>query len=235
MIPDARMMGGGDQGAIGWRPGHTLPRKPQIVGGANQQILNGQHNVLIGAPVQSGGVVSDDGGGSPALDGATGATGEASTVPGPQGEKGDKGDKGDEGTASTVPGPQGEKGDKGDDGTEGPQGPAGPKAGDSIISNAHGTRAVGIAEGTQGQWFDLIPACAAIEPWFAECLVQPVRFRSVCGEFDLIVGVPKHCKDWRMPEKTTQQKERAVELWQEISNNTLLERIAALERRISAL
>ena len=213
MIPDARMMGGGDQGAIGWRPGHTLPRKPQIVGGANQQILNGQHNVLIGAPVQSGGVVSDDGGGSPALDGATGATGEA----------------------STVPGPQGEKGDKGDDGTEGPQGPAGPKAGDSIISNAHGTRAVGIAEGTQGQWIDLIPACAAIEPWFAECLVQPVRFRSVCGEFDLIVGVPKHCKDWRMPEKTTQQKERAVELWQEISNNTLLERIAALERRISAL
>ena len=84
-------------------------------------------------------------------------------------------------------------------------------------------RAVGIVEGSQGQWLDLIPAGEPIEPWLEEALVKPFRFSSVCGTMDLIVGVPKHCEHWRMPHKTQEQKDRAAKLWAEISAGTLLE------------
>lgn len=94
---------------------------------------------------------------------------------------------------------------------------------------------MGILEGTQGQWFDLVKAGDPIEPWFEACLVKPVRFRSLCGQYDLIVGVPKHCEKWRMPEKTVEQSAAAKEMWREISQNTLLKRIEALESALRGL
>ena len=152
-------------------------------------------------------------------DGAPGSDG----AQGPPGNDGAQGPPGNDGADSTVPGPPG---------PEGPAGPAGPK-GDSIRTNRYGTRAVGITESTQGHWFDLVPHGAAIDPWLNEEMVEPVRFVSECGRFDLIVGVPKHCEGWRMPEKTDQQQAAALAQWQEIANNTLLNRIEALEARMN--
>jgi hypothetical protein len=90
-------------------------------------------------------------------------------------------------------------------------------------------------EGTQGQWLDLVPHGEPIEPWLEDELVEPVRFVSECGRFDLIVGVPKHCEHWRMPTKTPQQAEAAKAQWREISQNTLLARIESLEDAIAQL
>lgn len=69
-----------------------------------------------------------------------------------------------------------------------------------------------------------------IDPWFNECLSKHVRFRSECGQFDLVVGIPKHCSEWRMPEKSEEQKIRAQRLWSEISNATLLETLTLTHR-----
>lgn len=165
--------------------------------------------------------------GDPGPQGEQGIQGD----PGPQGERGVQGEPGPQGEI----GPQGPQGDPGATGPAGPEGPQGPKGGDSIVTNTFGTRAVGIAEGTQGQWFDLIPAGQALDPWFEEALVEPVRFVSTCGKFELICGVPKHCREWRIPEKTGEDKRRATDLWKEISQSTLLSRIQILEQRIKAL
>ena len=177
--------------------------------------------------------------------GTPGNDGADSTVPGPPGPQGEQGPPGNDGADSTVPGPQGTQGEQGPPGNdgadstvpgppgpEGPAGPAGPK-GDSIRTNHYGTRAVGITESTQGHWFDLVPHGEAIDPWLNAELMEPVRFVSECGRFDLIMGVPKHCEGWRMPEKTDQQQAAALAQWQEISNNTLLARIEALEARMN--
>ncbi len=137
--------------------------------------------------------------------------------------------------APGADGIDGQDGAPGEQGPPGPEGPAGPKGGDSIRTNAHGTKAVGIVEGTQGQWLDLVPHGEPIEPWLEDELVEPVRFVSECGRFDLIVGVPKHCEHWRMPTKTPQQAEAAKAQWREISQNTLLARIESLEDAIAQL
>ena len=116
-------------------------------------------------------------------------------------------------------------GPAGPTGPPGPQGPTGPKGGDSIVQNRFGTRAVGITEGTQGQWFDLLPADAPLDAWFEECLANHFRFRSTCGRMDLVVGVPKHCVNWRIPEKSETQRKKAARLWKHISSGTLLDLI----------
>ena len=44
----ARRMGGGDQGAIGWRPGHTMARSRKVRGGADEQVVDGGETTLVG-------------------------------------------------------------------------------------------------------------------------------------------------------------------------------------------
>lgn len=137
---------------------------------------------------------------------------------GSQGPQGDQGQQGPQGADSTVEGPQGPVGDTG---------PQGPKGGDSIITNRFGTRSTGICEGTEGQWFDVVPHGAALDPWFEECLVHPVRFTSQCGQFDLVVGTPKHCRNWRMPRRTPEEGRRVMRMWQHLREGTLLEGLSA--------
>jgi hypothetical protein len=114
----------------------------------------------------------------------------------------------------------------------GPEGPQGPKGGDSIVTNEHGTYAFGICESTQGHFLDVIPAEAETDPKFTAAVVEVFRFPSACGRMHLCVGVPKHCQHWRMPAKTADDEARAKAQWRAISTNTLLERIEALEWRL---
>lgn len=44
----SRRMGGGDEGAIGWRPGHTMARRRRTVGGADEQVVSGDGTTVIG-------------------------------------------------------------------------------------------------------------------------------------------------------------------------------------------
>ena len=97
--------------------------------------------------------------------------------------------------------------------------------GSSIATNQFGTKAVGLCEGTQGQWFDLIPADAPLDPWFEAALVKPVRFRSTCGEYDLVVGVPTNCANWRLPNKTLAEQQKEMFMWNKISDSTLIDYI----------
>ena len=44
----ARRMGGANDGAIGWRPGHTTKRNRNVQGGADMQVVAGGETTLIG-------------------------------------------------------------------------------------------------------------------------------------------------------------------------------------------
>lgn len=154
------------------------------------------------------------------LQGNAGPTGAAGPT-GMQGPTGARGPTGPMGPAG--PTGVGATGAQGPTGPAGAAGPTGPKLGDSIVRNKFGTRAVGITEGTQGQWFDLLPAGAPLDAWFEECLVSSFRFRSTCGQMDLVVGVPKHCENWRIPEKSEPHRVKVNRLWRHISDGTLLE------------
>jgi len=160
------------------------------------------------------------------IDGADGATGPPGST-GATGATGPAGADGVDGTdgADGAVGPTGPIGPTGPQGPEGPTGPQGPKGGDSIITNKFGTRAVGLVEGTEGQWLDVVPASEALEPWLEEALVKVTRFRSICGNFDLVVGTPKHCQGWRMPEKTLEKASSVMNMWKHITNGTLFEEI----------
>lgn len=174
--------------------------------------------------------------GIPGSDGAQGAQGVqgageqgAQGNQGVQGPQGFQGDQGVQGAGEQGPqgyqgfqGAQGNAGETGEKGNTGDQGPKGLPGGDSIITNKYGTRAVGLVEGSSGQWIDLIPAAQTIEPWLEECLVKPFRFRSECGTMDLIVGVPKHCREWRMPHKSPLDEQNARKQWSLISRNELI-------------
>lgn len=67
-----------------------------------------------------------------------------------------------------------------------------------------------------------------LDPWFEECLTETFRFRSTCGTKELVVGVPKHCANWRMPEKTHADMMRVRHMWKEISDGTLLDTVKKL-------
>jgi Collagen triple helix repeat (20 copies) len=165
-----------------------------------------------------------------AVDGDTGAKGPDGDpgTSGPQGQPGSPGDPGPTGATGPIgprgpigpTGPTGPPGSTGDPGPTGVQGDQGPK-GDSIISNALGIYAFGIAESTQGHWFDLIPSDAELDPKFVAAVVEPFRFRSVCGRMDLVMGVPRHCKNWRMPERSESQRQRVMAMWKKISEGRL--------------
>ena len=159
-------------------------------------------------------------------DGITGPIGPT----GPAGHTGVAGMTGPIGaTGSMGPtgpmGPTGQTGLTGNAGMTGPIGPTGPKGGDSIVTNRFGTRSVGIMEGTEGQWVDVVAAGAELEPWFKECLITPIRFRSTCGLYDLVIGTPKHCANWRMPERTEQDGRRVMSMWKHLREGTLVEHI----------
>lgn len=158
--------------------------------------------------------------GPPGADGADGPAGPA----GPAGAVGATGSPGPPG-ADGADGAPGADGATGPQGADGPQGPKGLPGGDSIITNKFGTRAVGLVEGTEGQWLDVVMAGESLEPWLEEALEETKRFRSVCGGFDLVIGTPKHCSNWRMPYKTEEKKTTTMNMWRHISNGTLFEEI----------
>jgi Collagen triple helix repeat (20 copies) len=151
--------------------------------------------------------------GNPGVTGLLGLQG--ASIPG---ERGIQGSQGPPGAAGDVTGPQGPKGPQG---PQGPKGPDGLPKGDSIISNELGIYAFGIAESTQGHWFDMSPATTPLDPKFVAAVVEPFRFRSVCGKVDSIVGTPRHCKNWRMPERSEEQRQRVMAMWNKISEGRL--------------
>jgi len=158
--------------------------------------------------------------------GPTGANGIS--VTGPTGPTGNDG-------ATGATGPTGEIGATGAMGDTGPPGPTGDTATcagvcdgyktllDSIRTNKYGTHAVGMVEGSSGQWLDVVEANEEPHPWFKECLIEVVRFRSVCGTKDLLIGTPKHCKDMRFVKKTPEQAEKITSMWNRLADGTLIE------------
>lgn len=153
--------------------------------------------------------------------GPIGPTGSDAGFTGPTGPRGIQGPSGPRGPTGSPAGFTGPTGSSGGAGPQGPTGPTGPKIGDTIVSNELGTYAFGIVEGTQGQFFDLIPANASTDPRFDAAVIQTFRFASECGTFHLCCGVPKHCKNWRMPNKTENDRLRTMKMWGQIANGTL--------------
>lgn len=125
-------------------------------------------------------------------------TGDPSTVPGPPGDPGDPGDPG----GSGPPGPPG------------PDGPPGPK-GDTIVSNDQGIYAFGIMESMHATFCGRVPVNDPIPTKFvAACEDGSIsRHRSVCGKWDMLMGIQKGLADWCMPDKTHTQFLRAREIW----------------------
>ena len=141
--------------------------------------------------------------GTPGVDGGPGPPGDPSTTPGPPGGPGPTGDPGPPGDPSTTPGPPG---------GPGPDGPPGPK--DSVVSTAEGIYAFAVTEGAQPWFIDVVPAGATPEPKFMSAITgEVVRFASKCGRFDLFLGVQADYPNWRMPNKTAEQKRKANTFW----------------------
>lgn len=195
-----------DYGAFIAEDGAAGPQGPQ---GATP--ITQSSSGLTNTSGQQGSQGPDGNQGSQGTSGAQGSQG-------PDGFQGSQGPIGDQGN-------QGPDGGQGPNGNQGPQGDQGPKGGDSIVTNRFGTRSVGIMEGTEGQWIDVVAAGAELEPWLKECLITPIRFRSTCGLHDLVIGTPKHCANWRMPERSENDAKRVMSMWKHLREGTLVEHI----------
>jgi hypothetical protein len=126
-------------------------------------------------------------------------------VPGNDGAPGSPGADGTDGTpgADGLPGGPGPKGDPGD---------PGPK--DSVVQTELGIYAFACTEGTRPWFIDVVHSGAELHPKHAAATDgKPVRFKSECGNFDLVLAVRKEYSDWFMPDKTTAEKEKANDFW----------------------
>lgn len=148
--------------------------------------------------------------------------GSVVSEPGPRGDKGDPGSPGTNGTNGTngnpgadgLPGSPGAKGDKGDQGDQGEPGPPGPK-GDTIVNNELGIYAFGIMESMHATFCGRVPAGDEIpDKFIAACEHGSIsRHRSVCGNWDMLMGIQKGLADWCMPDKTYNQYLHAKRIW----------------------
>lgn len=147
--------------------------------------------------------------------GAPGPPGEPSTVPGPPGDPGPQGDPGPPGDPSTVPGPPGDPGNPGPPGDVGPTGPTGePGPKDSVVQTSEGIYAFAVTEGTRPWFIDVVPAGTQPDAKFMAAINgESARFVSKCGKFEMVFGVQAAYPDWHMPEKTSSQKQKANDFW----------------------
>jgi hypothetical protein len=83
------------------------------------------------------------------------------------------------------------------------------------VSNEHGIYAFGIMESMHATFCGRVPADGEIpEKFVAACEEGSIsRHRSVCGKWDLLMGVQKGLAGWCMPDKTHDQFLRAREIW----------------------
>ena len=99
----------------------------------------------------------------------------------------------------------------------GPEGPQGPK-GDTIVSNEQGIYAFGIMESMHATFCGRVPANGEIpEKFVAACEEGSIsRHRSVCGKWDMLMGIQKGLADWCMPDKTHAQFLHARQIWKSL-------------------
>ena len=178
-------------------------RRSQTVGMPDTRVLQGS-TTIIGRN-ESPKVTAQN------LTGPKGDDGEPGTPGGP-------GSPGDPGTPG-GPGSPGEPGPPGPDGpsTPGPPGPPGPK-GDTIVNNDQGIYAFGIMESMHATFCGRVPVGGPIPAKFtAACEEGSIsRHRSVCGKWDMLMGIQKGLADWCMPDKTHDQFLRAREIWKSL-------------------
>lgn len=154
--------------------------------------------------------------GNPGNPGDPGPAGDPGD-PGPIGPNGNPGSPGDPGTPGNPgnPGDPGSPGPPGEPGPSGPQGepgPPGPK--DSVVRTSEGIYAFAVTEGARPWFIDIVPAGEKLEKKFAAAICEETaRFRSTCGSFDLVFGVQNEYPNWRLPEKTGEQMQKARQFW----------------------
>lgn len=187
--------------------------KPWLVGlgGAQATEIGNQQYVTAAANAgrgrgseQYGSVVSEPGPpGNPGSPGTNGTNGTDGT-PGTNGNPGNPG----------TPGLNGEPGDPGPVGEPGLPGPPGPK-GDTIVNNELGIYAFGIMESMHATFCGRVPAGGEIpEKFIAACEYDSIsRHRSICGNWDMLMGIQKGLADWCMPDKTHNQYLHAKRIW----------------------
>lgn len=146
--------------------------------------------------------------------GAPGAPGEPGG-PGPTGDPGSPGSPGPPGEPSTTPGPPGDPGSPGEPGPAGPTGPTGePGPKDSVVQTSEGIYAFAVTEGARPWFIDVVPAGAEPDAKFLAAISrETARFVSKCGKLELVLGVQAAFPDWRMPDKTLTQKQKANAFW----------------------
>lgn len=128
-----------------------------------------------------------------------------------QGEPGLPGNSGPPGSPGS-PGSPGDPGDPGDPGPPGPQGEPGPK--DSVVQTELGIYAFACTEGTRPWFIDIVPSGHDLHPKHAAATDgNHVRFKSECGNFDLVLAVRKEYSEWFMPSKTQKEMEKANGFW----------------------
>lgn len=141
-----------------------------------------------GADTGSGSVISTNVP-VPGPTGATGPTGPPSMVPGPTGPTGNQG----------PTGPTGARGPTGAAGATGQQGPTGPKG--SFVRTSLGIYEFACIEGTKPWFADIVQCGDPLRERFGAAITGPVmRFRSVDGKHDLVLGVRREFPNFDMPE-----------------------------------
>jgi hypothetical protein len=146
--------------------------------------------------------------GNPGEPGLPGPPGPEGGPPGPDGPPGPEGPPGPIGPS----GPTGPEGPIGEPGQDGGPGPPGPK--DSVVQTASGIYAFACVEGTRPWFIDMVKAGAQTsQKYFDATCTKEVRFRSECGELDLVFSVRRGFDGWFMPEKTPDEMSRANNFW----------------------
>ncbi len=207
-----------------------LPRQTLYIGGAPSATAisrSVQGNYIAGqtGPQGETGIVGSKG---PTGDtGITGDTGVLATGPigpngprgatgpmggSPKGAKGPTGPTGPTGPAGLSQGSTGPTGEAGITGPDGPPGPDGPK--DSILKTPLGIYAFACLEGAEAWFVDIVPRGTSPCIRFSMATSGPItRLPSRCGRWDLIFATDRRHQGWRMPEKTPEQRQKAVAFW----------------------
>lgn len=179
--------------------------KPWLVGLGGSAVNEAGNQSFVVPPRQQ---MAQDG-----VDGAFGFDGQPGSI-GPPGPRGPQGEPGDPGGPPGPPGDPGTGGLPGPEGPPGPPGPPGPK-GDTIVSNELGIYAFGIMESMHATFCGRVPADGEVPARFiAACEDGSIsRHRSVCGKWDMLMGIQKGLADWCMPDKTHDQYLHAKQIW----------------------
>jgi hypothetical protein len=82
------------------------------------------------------------------------------------------------------------------------------------VKNAHGVYEFACIEGTRPWFCDIIPAGEPLAPKFAAATTNIFsRFRSVCGNFDLVFAVRGEFPSWYLPEASDEQRKHSIAFW----------------------